>query len=149
MTKVYPDGKLYCSGYPGLFILDKNNKVKSWTREKLGVSSVLNFEFDKNKNLIVIGQNGLSVIQNDSIIHYNNKHLLHSYSLAKDHRSNIWVAGIGNVNLFTGDSVKQVQSWKEEAFYSMLFVKPHFLFLGGIKGLYIADLEKYYKNGVF
>ncbi|QIA06320.1 sensor histidine kinase [Draconibacterium halophilum] len=149
MTKVYPDGKLYCSGYPGLFILDENNKVKSWTREELGVSSVLNFEFDKNNNLVVIGRNGLSVIKNNRIIHYDNAHLLHSYSLAKDHHKNIWVAGIEHVNLFNGNSVKQIESREGEAFYSMIFVKPHFLFLGGIKGLYIADLQKYYESGVF
>ena len=149
MTKVCPDGKLYCSGYPGLYIVDENNEIKSWTRQKLGVSSVLNFEFDKNKNLVVIGQNGLSVIKNDSVIHYNIQSVQHSYSLAKDHHENIWIAGIENVNLFTGDSVKQIESREEEAFYSMLFVKPHYLFLGGIKGLYIADLEKYYNSGIF
>ncbi|WP_347839465.1 histidine kinase [uncultured Draconibacterium sp.] len=149
MTKVFADGKLYCSGYPGLFILNEEECIKSWTREELGVSSVLNFELDKTNNLVVIGQNGLSVIENDSIIHYNDQNLLHSYSLAKDHHNNIWVAGIANINLYTNDSIKLVDSWEEEAFYSMLFVKPHFLFLGGIKGLYIADLEKYYNNGIF
>ena len=49
MTKVYPDGKLYCSGYPGLYIVDENNEIKSWTRQKLGVSSVLNLNLIKTK----------------------------------------------------------------------------------------------------
>jgi len=149
MTKVLPDGSLCCSGYPGLFIIDQNNSIKSWTREELGVSSILNFESDSNGNLVVIGKDGMSMIKADSIIHYESESLRHSYSLAKDHLENIWIAGMQNVNLLTGDSVERITTLDEEAFYSMLFVKPHYLFLGGIKGLYIADLDKYYSEGIF
>ena len=148
MTKAN-DGNLYFSGYPGLFKISKNGNVKSWHRDSLQVSSVLNFEHDKYGNMVVIGQNGMSVIRGDSIDHFNNQQLLHSYSLAKDYHKNVWIAGIQNINLFTGDSLIHVDTREEEAFYSMLFVKPHYLFLGGIKGLYIANLDEFYRNGNF
>ncbi len=149
MTKVYPNGTLYCSGYPGLYEIVNGKLARSWDREILHVSSILNFETDRYGNMLVIGQNGASVIHEDEIIHYNDESLQHSYSLTKDYRQNIWIAGIGNVNLYTGDTLIHVQTRHEEAFYSLLFVEPHYLFLGGIKGLYIADLDKYYTTGVF
>lgn len=149
MTKVDEDGTLYCSGYPGLFKLTADGEIDSWERDDLNVSSIVNFERDKNGDMLVIGQNGASVIRGEQIIHFANESLLHSYSLAKDHTGNIWISGIRNINLYTGDSVRLVEARNEEAIYSMLFVEPHFLFLGGIKGLYIADLEKYYRDEIF
>lgn len=149
MTKIYSDGTFYCSGVLGLYKIEPNKQIRSWDYEDLGVSSVLNFEHDKYGNMLVIGRNGMSVIQEDSIVHYNNENLQYSYSLAKDYKENVWIAGIGNINLFTGDTLHHVATRPEEAFYSLLFVEPHYLFLGGIKGLYIADLGKYYKSGVF
>lgn len=148
MTKIL-DNTLYCSGFPGLYTVAPGKQITSWSRNELGVSSVLNFEQDKYKNLVVIGQNGLSVIRGSEIEHYGVPHILNSYSLAKDHRGNIWIGGIQNINLFTGDSLILVKTYKEEAFYSMLFVEPHYLFLGGIKGLYIANLQEYYAKGLF
>ncbi|WP_167617325.1 sensor histidine kinase [Maribellus sediminis] len=149
ITKTYPNGSLFCGGYPGLFEIRNNKLVNSWDRDTLGVSSVLNFEHDKNNNLLVIGKNGAALIKKNSIKHFNSEELQFSYSLAKDHRKNIWIGGIQNVHLFNGDSIKFVSSRNEEAFYSLLFVEPHYLLLGGIKGLYVANLEEYYSTGIF
>lgn len=149
ITKAYPDGSLYCGGYPGLYEIRGNKLTKSWHRDRLGVSSVLNLERDKYNNLVVIGKDGLSLIKGDSIQHYKQTDIQNSYSLAKDHRKNIWIGGIQHIHLFDGNSVKFVAARNEEAFYSMLFVRPHYLFLGGIKGLYLVDLNEYYNTGNF
>ena len=37
----------------------------------------------------------------------------------------------------------------DEAFYSMLFVEPHYLLLGGLKGLNVVNLNDYYSSGIF
>ena len=149
MTKTYVGETLLCSGYPGLFEIKNNKLLRSWNRDQLKVSSVVNFERCGNDSFIVIGQAGVSLVSGDSIKHFENQNTTYSYSLAKDHKNNIWIGGIQHLNIFRGDSVSLVKSFNEEAFYSLLFVQPHYLFLGGIKGLYLADLNEYYQHGNF
>ncbi len=149
ITKILPDGTLACGGYPGLFILKNEKVIKYWHRDSLKVSSVLNVETDKRNHLVVVGKAGVSVIKNDSVVNYNYDNCLRSYSTAKDHKDNIWIAGIENINLYDGDSLVHVTKKSEEAFYSLLFVEPHYLLLGGLKGIYVANLEDYYQNGTF
>jgi hypothetical protein len=149
ITKTFPDGTLYCGGYPGLFQIDKNKDVKFWHRDTIGVSSVLNVERDKYNQLVAVGRNGVAVINDEGITNFNDGPFRFSYSTAKDHNNNIWIGGIKNISLYTGDSIIHVAEKEDEAIYSLLFVKPHYLFLGGIKGLYVANLDNYYKNGIF
>lgn len=149
ITKTYPDSTLYCGGYPGLFEIDKNHNIRSWHRDSIGISSVLNVERDRKKQLVAVGKNGIAVINNSKVKHYKQKPFLYQYCCTKDHKSNIWTAGLKNINLYTTDTILNVAQKNGEAFYSMLFVEPHYLFLGGLKGLYLSNLAEYYDSGEF
>lgn len=149
ITKAMPDESMIFAGYAGLFQQNKNGETKSWSRDSVGVSSILNVEFDDKERIVAIGKDGVAVVSNDTIIRFQKPFNQHSYSSTKDHRNNIWIGGTKNVSLYNNDSIILVSQKKEEAFYSLLFVEPHYLFLGGIKGLYVANLDNYYKNGTF
>lgn len=149
ITKTYPDGTLLCGGYAGLYEIKQNGKIRKWERESLKISSVLNVERDKNQNLVAVGKGGVAVIKKDTILNFATRNCLQSYCLTKDHKNNFWIGGIENINLFHDDSIRLVTQKKQEAFYSILFVEPHHLLLGGIKGLYLVNLNDYYKTGNF
>ncbi len=146
ITKTFADGTLCCGGVAGLFRKTPNGDIKYFPRDSLGVASVLNVEIDKYNRTLVLGKDGISVIDNDSIIHFDKKQ---RYSCAKDDKNNIWIGGIESINLYTGDSLLDILVEPDEAFYSMLFVEPHYLLLGGLKGLYVVNLKDYYSRGIF
>ncbi|QGY47339.1 hypothetical protein GM418_27830 [Maribellus comscasis] len=149
MTKPLTDSTFACMGYPGLYILKDGNILKYLHRDSIGVSSVLNAETDKNSHILAVGRAGVALIKEDTIVNYNQKSCLKSYSTAKDHKNNIWIGGIENINMFNGDSLLHVALKNEEAFYSILFVEPHYLLFGGLKGIYVVNLDDYYKNNTF
>lgn len=146
ITKTLADGTLFCGGVAGLFMKKPDGNVEYFPRDSLGVASVLNVEIDKYNRTLVLGKDGISVIDNDSIIHFDKKQ---RYSCAKDHKSNIWIGGIESINLFNGDSLLDILVQPDEAFYSMFFVEPNYLLLGGLKGLYVVNLNDYYSSGIF
>lgn len=149
ITKTYADSTLYCGGYPGLFEIDRNHNIKSWHRDSIGVSSVLNVERDKKKQIVAVGKKGIAVINARQIKNYKDNVFLNQYCCTRDHMNNIWTAGLKSINLYTTDTIFNVVQKKEEAFYSLLFVPPHYLFLGGLKGLYLSNLAEFYKTGEF
>ena len=146
ITKPLDDGSVYFGGVAGLFRKKPDGKIEYFSRDTLGVSNVLNMAIDKYNRILVLGKGGISVIDNDSIIYFDKKQ---RYCCTKDHKNNIWIGGISTVNLFSGDSVIDVFANEQEAFYSILFVEPNYLLLGGLKGLYVVNLNDYYNSGVF
>uniref|UniRef100_UPI003216489C histidine kinase n=1 Tax=uncultured Draconibacterium sp. TaxID=1573823 RepID=UPI003216489C len=149
ITKAMPDNSMIFAGYAGLFQQSVNGSVKAWSRDTVGVSSILNVEMDDKNRILAVGKNGVAIVSNDSIIRFQQDYTRYSYSTAKDHKNNIWIGGTKHINLYKSDSIIQVALKKDEAFYSLLFVEPHYLLLGGIKGLYVANLANYYKSGIF
>lgn len=149
ITKPLPDGSVIFAGYAGLFQQKKDGTLNSWSRDSVGVSSILNVEMDGDGNLVAVGKEGVAVISEKGIRNFREPHNLYSYSTAKDHRNNIWIGGMKNLSLYDGDTVVPIAQKEGEAFYSLLFVGPHYLFLGGIKGLYLANLEHFYRTGNF
>jgi ligand-binding sensor domain-containing protein/two-component sensor histidine kinase len=146
ITKTVANGAIYIGGVAGLYRKKTNGEIDYFSRDTLGVSNVLNVEIDKNDRTLVLGKDGISVIDNDSIIYFDKKQ---RYCCTKDRKNNIWIGGISTVNLFSGDSVIDVFANEQEAFYSILFVEPNYLLLGGLKGLYVVNLNDYYNSGVF
>ncbi len=146
ITKTLADGTLFCGGVPGLFRKNPDGSIEYFPRDSLGVSSVLNVEIDKYDRTLVLGKDGISIIDNDSILHFDKKQ---RYCCTKDDKNNIWIGGIESINLFTGDSLLDILVEPDEAFYSILFVEPNYLLLGGLKGLYVVNLNDYYSSGTF
>lgn len=149
MTKPLTKSTFACMGFPGLYLLKDEKVIQFFPRDSIRVSSVLNAEMDKNNHILAVGRAGVAVIKEDTIVNYNSQSCLKSYSTAKDYKNNIWIGGIENINMFNGDSLFHIKQINEEAFYSMLFVEPHYLLFGGLKGIYVVNLNDYYKNGTF
>lgn len=149
ITKSYNDGTILLGGYPGLFRKKKEEETRFWHRDSIGISSILSVEKLEDDRILAVGKYGVAVINETDIQKYNAEPFLHSYSTTTDHKNNVWIGGIGHVNLFDWNGLKTVEKMQEEAFYSLLFYPPHFLFLGGLKGLYLVDLAHYYSSGEF
>lgn len=149
ITRPLPDSSLVCAGYAGLFRVYPSGKVEAWHRDSVGVSSILSVEQVAKDQLLAVGKYGAALVDKYRIEHFHNAFLQGSYTTARDHRGNVWIAGINRVNLFEEHHFIPVYKKNEEAFYSLLFYPPHYLFLGGIKGLYLVDLERYYREGEF
>ena len=146
ITKTLTDGTLFFGGVSGLSQINPDGDIKYLSRDSLGVASVLNVEIDKYGRTLVLGKDGISIIDSGSVIHFDKKQ---RYSCAKDYKNNIWIGGIESINLFTGDSLIDILVQPDEAFYSMLFVEPDHLLLGGLQGLYVVNLKDYYSSGIF
>ncbi|MBN2806849.1 MAG: histidine kinase, partial [Prolixibacteraceae bacterium] len=149
ITKALADGTLLFGGYPGLFQMNPNGEIKHWSRDSLRISSVLNVEVDKYGQLVAIGSKGITVIGRDSLRYFDEIQYQNRYCSTKDDQGNIWIGGASNLNLFDGDSFQNINCDKHETFYSILFVKPNHLLLGGLNGLYVANISAYYESGIF
>ena len=149
ITKTFENGTRYFGCIKGLYRLSMTNEITFWPKDTLGVSSVLNVELDRNNNVVVVSNKGIAVISRDDIRHFNDKNVKDSYCSTKDYKENVWIAGTENINLFTGDTMVHVAQKAGEAFYSILFVKPNSLLLGGIQGMYVVDLDEYYSEKKF
>jgi two-component sensor histidine kinase len=149
ITKTYPDGTVLFGGVPGLYVRDPADRTEYWSDEQLQISSVVNVERDKYGHWVALGKEGIAIIQEDSIVHFNDVSFFNRYCSTKDHKDNIWIGGIGGFDLFTGDSMIHIPGYIDEVVYSLLFVEPQYLLIGGVKGLYLANLNDYYKDSVF
>lgn len=148
-TKTLPDSTFYCGGMPGLFKVSVNGNTRKWSAESLGISTVVNVEVDKDKSLTAIGSTGIARITDDSLFYINKDELKKNYCSTVDHKGNIWVGGNQELKLIQSDSLQSVFSESSEHIFSLLFVKPHYLLMGGINGLYVANLHDYYQRGIF
>jgi len=79
ITKSFSDGMLLCGGYPGLFEFKQNRISRKWDRDHLTISSILNVERDKNKDLVAIGKGGIALIKKDTILLLKQHFVMHSY----------------------------------------------------------------------
>jgi ligand-binding sensor domain-containing protein/two-component sensor histidine kinase len=149
ITKTDSNNNLYCGGMQGFFKVLPNGETQYWSVDSLGISTILSVEFGANDDIIAIGSKGIAQIKKDTIIYHKNQLLHKNFSSAKDHRNNIWIGGSQELDLLTNDTLKRVIQNSSELFFSLLFIKPHHLLLGGLNGLYIVDLEDYYKNNIF
>lgn len=148
-TKTGSSGTLYCGGMSGLFEISANGKTRHWSKDSLGVSDILSVEIDTNNNITAIGEGGIADIKNDTIIRYNHHPSQKYYTSTKDHYNNIWVGGTQKLDLLNKDTLISVVQNISEIYSSLLFVEPHYLLLGGLNGLYVANLKDYYSNKVF
>lgn len=149
ITKTSSDGTLYCGGMSGLFEILAKEKVRHWSIDSLGISTIVSVEIDKNKNITAIGNSGVAEIKNDKIIRYNLHPSQKYFSSTKDHFNNIWIGGTQKLDLLRHDTLISVVHNSPEIYFSLLFVEPHFLLLGGLNGLYVADLNDYYNKHIF
>ncbi len=149
ITKTVNDSILYCGGMLGLLEINTSGKTRFWSADSLGISTILSVEVTDNKTITAIGSNGIVIIEDDTIA-YRSQTLHKNFCSTKDHHNNIWIGGNQSLKLLSRDSLKQIeQKDSSELFFSILFVKPHHLLLGGLNGLYVANLEDYYKNNIF
>ncbi|MCF8358872.1 MAG: histidine kinase [Prolixibacteraceae bacterium] len=148
ITKAQADGTLLCGGYPGLYQINPNGEIKFWSRNSLRISSVLNVELDKYGQLVAIGSKEITVIGKDSLMYFDEIQYQNRYCCTKDYKGNIWIGGSSNLNMFDGDSFQTINCDIHETFFSILFVEPEYLLLGGLNGLFLANLGEFYKNGI-
>jgi len=148
-TKTTSDSIFYCGGMSGLFEIAPKGENRSWSADSLGISTIMDAEIESNKNITVIGSSGIAKIRNDSIFYIEQNELRNNYCSETDHKGNIWIGANQELKLLSGDSLKNVVPGSTEHFFSLLFIKPHFLLIGGINGLYVANLNDYYQTGIF
>lgn len=148
-TKTLPDSTFYCGGMSGLFEISAQGKTRKWSADSLGISTIMNVEIDDNKNITAIGSSGIAKIIDDSIHHYHQNEFQKNYCSAVDHKGNIWIGGNQELKLIESDSLQSVVSENNEHYFSLLFFAPHYLLMGGINGLYLADLNGFYQSGIF
>ncbi len=148
-TKTISDGTFYCGGMPGLTEILKTGKTKTWSAENLGISTIMNAEIDNNKTITAIGNEGIARINNDTVVIIDRNSLQKNYCSITDHRGNIWIGGNNTLKLLSGDSVTNVVNNNDEQYFSLLFKEPYYLFIGGLKGLSLVNLEDFYKNNLF
>lgn len=148
-TKTFPDSILYCGGMSGLFEIHPNTKKRQWLKDELDIGTVLSVERNESKDLIVIGSNGIVKIQEDTLIYIQKQSLQNNYGSAKDHLNNIWIGGNQKLEILSDTSIKNILPNSTEQYFSILFMEPHYLLLGGLQGLYVANLNDYYRQGIF
>ena len=148
-SKTMPDSTFYCGGMSGLFEISACGKIRKWSADSLAISTIMNAEIDANKNIVAIGSAGIAKITNDSISYFKQNEFKKNYCSTVDHKGNIWIGGNQELKLIELDSLKSVVSGNNEHYFSLLFIKPHHLLIGGINGLYLANLKQFYENGIF
>lgn len=148
-TKTLADSTFYCGGMSGLFEVSANGNTQKWSAKSLGISTVVSAEVDQNKNITAVGSTGIVKIADDSVFYFNQNEFNKNYCSTVDHKGNIWVGGNQELKLIQSDSLQNVLSESSEHFFSLLFVAPHYLLMGGINGLYVANLNDYYQGGIF
>ena len=149
IAKTDIDNNLYCGGMQGLYKISPDGSTKFWSVDSLDISTILSVEFNTDKDIIAIGSKGIAKIKKDTIIYHKHESLHKNFSSAKDHYNNVWIGGSQALDLLTNDTLIRVIQNTSELYFSLLFVKPHFLLLGGLNGLYVANLEDYYQNNIF
>jgi hypothetical protein len=149
ITKTFDDGTLYCGGMPGLFEINPNKTNRYWPHDSLDISTILSVERNLNKDLIVVGSSGIAKIVKDSIVYIQKHSTQNNFCSTKDHRNNIWIGGNQKLELLADDTIRNIVPNSNESYFSLLFVEPHYLLIGGINGLYIANLNDYYQNNIF
>ncbi len=149
ITKTDDNGNLYCGGMQGLYKISAGGDTKFWSADSLGISTILSVEFTTNKDIVAIGSKGIAKIKKDTIICHKHESLHKNFCSAKDIYNNIWIGGSQALDLLKNDTLIRVIQNSSELYFSLLFVRPHYLLLGGLNGLYVANLEDYYKNNIF
>lgn len=149
ITKTFPDSTLYCGGMSGLFEIHPGGENRKWPIDSLGIGTILSVERNDNKDIITIGSNGIVQIKKDTIINVEPQSMQNNFCSTKDHLSNIWIGGNQKLELLSDGIIKNILPNSKELYYSLLFVEPHYLLLGGLRGLYVVNLNDYYKKDIF
>ena len=143
-TSICPFGDNLLVCYSGaLFQLDlEGNIIREFSYEQLKQSSLYGLGIDKRGRKIVGGMYGLNVIEGDSIRLIANENTEYSHFMCSDRDHNLWIGSRNHLNLFQGDSIITVHSFKDDYILGLLSVNNHLL-IATLSGLYIFGANKY------
>lgn len=148
-SKTSKENIFYAGGMSGLYKVIPDQEVRHWNKEELDISTIMTAEVDSNK-ITVIGSNGIVEIRNDTIYkRISQSEIEKNYCSITDHKGNIWVGSNQKLKLIVGSSISEVVTNTKELYFSLLFVEPYYLLIGGLNGLSVVNLNDYYTNNIF
>ena len=139
----FDDYLLVCHS-DALFQLDlEGNVIKELSYEQLKQSSLFGLGIDKRGRWVAGGMFGLSIIDDDSVKLIANNNTQYSYFICSDKEKNLWIGSQNHLNLFQGDSIITVHSFKDDYITGLLSVNDNCLIISTLTGLYIFETNKY------
>ena len=100
---------------------------------------------DKNKRILVGGNEGITIIENGNIRLLKNRHTEFSDIVCVDNRNHVFSAAKKYLNLVTGDSIKTIHSFDNDYIMGLLPFDDH-LIISTLKGFYIFNVRNYFEK---
>ena len=149
-----PTGNYYASIIPfddcllvscsdAIFRLDlEGDVIEEFSSEQLKQNTLFGLGVDKKGRKVVGGFWGLSIIEGDSVRLVANDNTQYSHFICSDTGKNLWVGSQNHLNLFRGDTIITVYSFKDD-YINGLFSVNNYLLITTLSGLYIFDVNKF------
>lgn len=105
---------------------------------------------DDTGNLLLGGFHGLTLLKEGRITHLPTKELSYTQganAMARDHRGNIWIGNSNGLWMFDNNTFRKIDNpWFNNLVVSLCPVGHTTLFIGGLYGIGLLDLEAFYNR---
>ena len=121
--------------------------VRTITVEELKTGTCSSLAVDKNNRIIVGGQDGISIVENEKVTVLKNQNTSFSDIICVDKQNHIFSASKKYLNLIDGDSIKTIYSFDNDFVTGILSYDNENMIISTLKGLYIFNTKKYFDTG--
>ncbi|MCC7316985.1 MAG: histidine kinase [Bacteroidales bacterium] len=111
---------------------------------------VTGIEADKHNRIWLGGFNGMSLLQNDSLIHFPTKEFPFEYggnTLLRDHFDNLWIGNKNGLFFYNYHNFQKIESpLLNDLILSLITVGDSMLYIGSINKIYRLNLRRFYNH---
>ena len=141
----------YIGSYIGL-VIQQENKPYSVKTIFPGnkTNRIVSIVLDGKNRMLLGGFQGLTIMEGERIRHLPDKEFNYekgANAMAKDTRGNIWIGNSDGLYHFDNQKFKKVRNpWFNDLVVSLCMIDSTRMFIGGLRGIGILDLKKYYRD---
>ncbi len=143
---VYKDNLLVIGSNGLIEITPYGKVVKTFTEEELKQQGCQSLAVDKNNRIIVGGNDGISIIENEKIRLLKNNNTILSDIVCVDNHNYIFSAAKKYLNHVTNDSVQTIYSFDNDYIMGLLPLDNENMIISTLKGFYIFNTKNYFER---
>jgi hypothetical protein len=128
-------------------ITPEGKHVRTWTEEELQQSGFFGVAADRLKRILAGGEDGISIIENNSVRLLKNRNTADSDIVCVDAQNRIFSAARKHLNFVKGDSVITVHSFDNDYIMGLLPFDMDNMIVATLRGIYIFNSAKYFDTG--
>ncbi|MDP1622233.1 MAG: histidine kinase [Bacteroidales bacterium] len=111
-------------------------------------NKIVSIEKDGRGRLILGGFRGVSFLEGEKVMHLPTADLPYDQganAMVRDGRDNVWIGNTDGLYLFDNKQFKKVDNpWFNDLVVSLCLIDTSTLFIGGLRGIGLMDLDRFY-----